>query len=210
MQFKELTQDKYYNSSDEQIPITYYYNIEEQANGKKKILIYAIKYNDIICLATQTHESKQYNDFIREKYKNTKINEQCTIINILFNKIYNPFKGKGLVPFNGTTYNVSISDGLFYYYEDSNYPCTTPNKEDFEDTEEWDVISELGGNDYEIVPIKNLKDLLEVLGDKAESFFREFDISFTDDNEIYINPRPGFDERVTDRYRQLESEDKKL
>ena len=201
MQFKELTIDRYHNSSDEQIPITYYYDIEEQENGKKKILIYAIKYNDIICLATQSQESKRYNDFKRAKCENTKINEIYCVIDIFFNKIYNPFKG--LVPFNGTTYIAHLSSGLSYYYEDSDLAYEV----DFEDTEEGDVITELGGNDFEVVPIKNLNDLLEVLGEEAESFFSEFEIFSTDGKEIYIKQRPGFNERVDARYSQLKSED---
>lgn len=144
------------NPGDVQI---YYYDHKQTEDGKNILEIYGCEHVGVLCFVVPSLDGSL-----------------CELT--LFDKqVYDSEEHK-LVPCSDSTFLVSYYKGHLDIWDKNESPLMTACKDAWTEKEskEWWVFNELGGDDWEVVPVKSKENLEFILGSRIAEFEKEFNV----------------------------------
>ncbi len=139
----------------------YYYDHKQTEDGKNILEIYGCEHVGVLCFVVQSLDDSL-----------------CELT--LFDKQVYDSKENELMPCSDSTFSVASYEGyLDMWYKNLNISALATACKDAwteNEPEEWWVFNELGGDDWEVVPVKSKENLKFILGSRIDEFEKEFNV----------------------------------
>lgn len=140
----------------------YYYDHKQTEDGKNILEIYGCEHVGVLCFVVQSLDDSL-----------------CKLT--LFDKQVYDSEEYELMPCSDSTFSVSDYEGyLDMWYKNLNISTLATACKDAwteKESKEWWVFNKLGGDDWEVVPVKSKENLEFILGSRIDEFEKEFNVS---------------------------------